>query len=1202
MKDNISIIFAAIIGVILIVILPLFSILDRQDSMAYNVVLTQTTKFVDNIRNNGFIDRDSYNNYISALASTANTYKVELEVYKKRLIPDVESGKDVYIEDVELFNTMDVLEVIESEESIENSNEKNNVYLLKENDEVYIKVYNTNMTTGSILYNFFAGTYIDKVIDISYGGIVNNVNWELFDKINASAIDIPEVLMEVPVNAKNKTNIMKITDNDELEPVDCQMYPEYCEDGVSGSQAEQYTYLYDLTYPENKTINIAVELKNMDYIAIGENKLASLDEMTEEKFNKAKDYIIANFIQLNEMIADVDLKYRGKDGYYMFNIILTNVEIFSVDLLSTFASVSILPGLGQDLDGTLSIGAESVRIELVDELSVHTVTISEPIHWNKFLETGSLSDSLMTSKEVYVDLDIAFIISYTGIDEKLDVKSAVENNLSIEAALTDGIEIFTASELKTKYKVDLNTRTAGHVLVKFKYKSENLDSTANYISLSPGWITTDIIGDDDYRYDGFDYTTKYAYGAESSRYRVIVDNSEPVAPKISLDGIRVNDDALWYIRQNVLLSVNESVLDTIMIGNKSTVGGSGVARNTLTLTGATQLGETENTDYIIQNEGTTYAVAKAYDYLGNVVSTKQTAIRLDKTPPTTPVVTITGTKGEQGWYKSNVTLTVSPGSDAGSGVAKTTYQISGVQTVTERELPQSKSVVLTENGFNRVIITTYDVAGNYTQKTVDVKIDKTTPLGVELKIISGSKNTNGWYNTDVTVQIEGQSNNSPSGIAKREYQLIGTDGGANISKTKFDGNQEVTVTQSGKYTLKAFTYNVAGNVQVQQITFNIDKDAPNKPTVNVTSEKPIYNGWYSNNITVTLNSNKDVGPSTEQSFSYVSTIAGTSSKRTETTPPKVININNDGIYTYDVYSVDYASNESHVQSEVKVDKTPPNSADFVITGTKGLDNWYVSDVDISYTGGSDATSGIKSIVLSQMRLTTNTPGTEVIMTTEDNAGNKVQKYTTIKLDKISPTAPIVNLPTVTGYGITGVNMYNKNVDITITPGSDEYIDRTTCKVLNTQTNKEIISENNNLELSLNENGKYEVITYAYDKAGNKTTASKVIWINKDKPLRPKIASIDGQQITNNATQTVTGNNSRLNIEVVDVEIGSTLKVVVVKSETYEKKEATIQVTKEKELVSILLEEKGTYTITATQTNMYGTGSDISVGNYNYKYE
>ena len=226
MKDNISIIFAAIIGTFLIVLLPLYSILDRQDSMSYNVVLTETTNFVDEIRNNGFIDKESYYNYISALASTSNTYKVNIEVYKKTLIHETsKTGKikpDSYVEVVELDNTKDVLQVLEGEKSVNvtDSNKKNNVYLLKQNDEIYIKVYNTNITSGSIIYNLISGVSDRKVIDVSYGGVVNKVNWELYHQIQEEGTKLPEVVLSVPTNKVGNTNIVEI-ENEEVEGIDC---------------------------------------------------------------------------------------------------------------------------------------------------------------------------------------------------------------------------------------------------------------------------------------------------------------------------------------------------------------------------------------------------------------------------------------------------------------------------------------------------------------------------------------------------------------------------------------------------------------------------------------------------------------------------------------------------------------------------------------------------------------------------------------------------------------------------------------------------------------------------------------------------------------------------------------------------------------------------------------------------------------------
>lgn len=1208
MKDNISIIFASIIGVLLIVILPLFSILDRQDSMSYNVVLTQTTNFVDNIRHNGFIDQESYYNYISALASTSNTYKVEMEIYKKRLIKDVDAAGDVYVEDLELFNTTDVLEVIGSENSItdaETSNEKNNVYLLKEGDEVYFKVYNTNITAGSIIYSAFAGGSTTKVIDISYGGVVNNVNWELFNEINASVIDIPEVLMEVPVNANNKINIMKVTEDSDLEEIDCNEFYDLCEDGITASDRAKYTYLYDLTYTENKQMTIAVELKNVDYIVIGENadgslKLAALETLTEQQFNAAKSYIIQNFIQLNEMTAKIDLKYRGKEEYYMFDIILKDVEISSYGLMSVFASVSVLQGLGQDEEGTVSMAAESVQLELVDETAVHTVTISDSINWKKLLSTGNVTDSLMTGGEVYVNQEIAFVISYTGVDNSANIKRAVQDNLMVEDASYSGLQILTAEELKNSYNVNLNTRTVGHVLVKFKYTSEN-PNKENYIKINTGWVATDIDNEEDYINEDYVEVPLLAYGAESNKYEVWIDNGKPVAPTILVDGIKGANN--WYIRDSVTLTVQKSTTDTIIKNNRTQIGGVGVEKNTLTLTGATQRAESENTECVIENEGTTYAVAKAYDYLGNVISTSTVEIKLDKTPPASPKITISGTKGVGNWYVSNVTLTIDTGADGGSGLQRTTYKVTGAETVTERTVAQTGIVTLTESGLNRVTIITYDNSGNSAETVIDVYIDKTTPSGVTFDVVSGSKNTNGWYNTDVELNITVNDNTSPSGLGKVEYELIGTNGGNSISKTEITGGtKELAIQKSGEYTLKTYTYNVAGNVNIQEYSFKIDKEVPSLPAIIEYSNVPINNGWYTSNVNVVFSSNGDVGPSGVQSISYTSTTGGATSGRTEITSPWSFDVTSDGIYMYDFYVLDYASNETRIQTEIKLDATVPTSAEFVINGTKGLNDWYTSNVGISYTGGADATSGIKAITLSHTELTSDTAGTLVSLTTEDNAGNKVERQTTIKVDKTLPTTPTITLPSVTGTGIAGVNLYNKNVDIAIAGGTDTNLDRTTYKVVDSNTNQEVIAETAGTALSLVNNGKYELTTYTYDKAGNRSVVSRVIWINKDKPQAPVISSIDGQSITSQTNQTVISTNNTLNIEFSNIEIGSKLKVVLVEATTYGKKEVEVQGTTTNQLVTINLDTKGTYSITATQTNMYGTQSDVNVGNYNYQYE
>lgn len=1214
MKDNISIIFAAIIGSLLIIILPLFSILDRQDSMSYNVVLTQTTKFVDNIRNRGFIDRDSYYDYISALASTSNTYKVEMEIYRKRLIPDVDAGPDTYIEDIELFNTMDVLEVIEDVNSIsnaENSNEKNNVYLLKENDEVYIKVYNTNITAGSIIYNAFSSTSTDKVINISYGGVVNNINWELFEQINATAIDIPEVLMEVPVNASNQTNIMKVTDDGELEEIDCNEFYELCEDGFTDSKADQYTYLYDLTYTEDTKMTIAVELKNVDSIVVGENadgslKFANLQTLTEAQFNAAKNYIKNNFIQLNEMTANIDLQYRGQqeNGYYAFNIVLNDVKIASYGLMSVFASVSILPGLGQDVDGTISMGVESVKVELVDQADTHSVTISDPINWRKLQETGRVTNSMITNKEVYVNQEIAFIISYTGISEELtatDVKSAVIDNLEIYNGTYINLEILTAAELKSKYNISLNTRTVGHILVKFQYKYENT-TMDNYVSIRSGWIQTNA-NDDEYIYEGYVPELTLAYGAESSKYSVWRDSVAPHLPQIVLDGIQGMNG--WYT-SNVNISVVRATVDRVAKNGYIQNGGVGVDKNTLNVINTTYLvADEEITEYVLEKQGTTTIYAIACDYLENCTDENDTRViaKIDKTLPGVPKVTISGTKAANGWYKSNVTLRVSNIYDNVSGVQKVTYAVNDgdEKTLSGTTIISYYEMAVIEDGISYVTFRIYDNAGNYSEETVEVKIDRTTPAGVDIDVVSGNINENGWYNTDVALKISAKAETSPSKTQKIEYELSGP---ITISTTQLTGQEkELTLTQDGTYTLTVRAYNNAGAVTTQVKTIRLDKTSPVGFSI-YHDRLQNSDGWINATVNVNYSNTSDAVSGIQNKYFVLTKdgVVGTPTTITGDTYSRYLGEN--GIYVFDLYSVDNASNQTHIQDIVKIDTINPIGANFVINGTKGVNGWYTSDVNISYTGGSDNISGVKNITLSKTKLTSDSndnSGTLVTLTTTDYAGNSTVENRHIKVDKTLPTKSIITVPAVTGTGVTGVNLYNKEAIITINPGTDKFLEKSTYKI----TGDKDVAEtqiSSAINYTFSENGRYELISYTYDLAGNVSTASTVIWINKDKPQSPNVSVINDETIVSSSTQTVTGKSGNLEVQFTNVQVGNKLKVKLVEAKTYETKQVEVQVTEENPTVTIQLQAKGKYSITATQTNMFGTESNVSSGVYYYQYQ
>ena len=60
LRDNLSVIIAVIIGVIVIVFIPVITVLQYQNNVAYNLALSLTTEFVEGIKQNGKISAEDY--------------------------------------------------------------------------------------------------------------------------------------------------------------------------------------------------------------------------------------------------------------------------------------------------------------------------------------------------------------------------------------------------------------------------------------------------------------------------------------------------------------------------------------------------------------------------------------------------------------------------------------------------------------------------------------------------------------------------------------------------------------------------------------------------------------------------------------------------------------------------------------------------------------------------------------------------------------------------------------------------------------------------------------------------------------------------------------------------------------------------------------------------------------------------------------
>jgi len=87
MESSLQKIIAAIVGIMILFIIPVYIAFEKADDVSYNLVLKLSQNFVDNVRDKGYISPEMYSDFVSGLYATNNSYDVELEHVKKRIDP-----------------------------------------------------------------------------------------------------------------------------------------------------------------------------------------------------------------------------------------------------------------------------------------------------------------------------------------------------------------------------------------------------------------------------------------------------------------------------------------------------------------------------------------------------------------------------------------------------------------------------------------------------------------------------------------------------------------------------------------------------------------------------------------------------------------------------------------------------------------------------------------------------------------------------------------------------------------------------------------------------------------------------------------------------------------------------------------------------------------------------------------------------------
>lgn len=149
MSDTVITIVAIFLAAILMFVFPLMSMSERTDDISQLAVQTATTEFVDKVRTTGKLTLEDYDKYISTLATTGNTYDIEMQ------IQHIDENPGVKVTQADITKIGENLYYNEYTSQIEERLDADKVIELKSGDMFSTKAKNTNKTIAESLRGFF---------------------------------------------------------------------------------------------------------------------------------------------------------------------------------------------------------------------------------------------------------------------------------------------------------------------------------------------------------------------------------------------------------------------------------------------------------------------------------------------------------------------------------------------------------------------------------------------------------------------------------------------------------------------------------------------------------------------------------------------------------------------------------------------------------------------------------------------------------------------------------------------------------------------------------------------------------------------------------------------------------------------------------------------------------------------------------------
>ena len=506
---------------------------------------------------------------------------------------------------------------------------------------------------------------------------------------------------------------------------------------------------------------------------------------------------------------------------------------------------------------------------------------------------------------------------------------------------------------------------------------------------------------------------------------VVTDSVAPTS-SVSLSGTAGNNG--WYRSAvNATLSATDNV------------GGSGVQSIKYSLDGGAT---TTGTSVSISGEGTHALEYWSVDVANNEEAHHTQSVKIDTKAPILTAGSPTGTRGDNGWYTSDVSVGYSATDTGGSGM------VSGDSSFTLQTSGEGSSVALA----GRATMTVSDQAGNTaTIPAASFKVDKTAP------VISGTDVTDPtWRNTDLSKSFT--ASDGVSGLASAgdaNFTLIASDESASASSP-------TVVSKTVK--------DAAGNVATRSVSALIDKTKPVLKRGTATGDLH-DTGWYWTKVDVPFTASDGLsGLASDGDASFTVSTSGEGAQAPLGT--KVVK--------------DRAGNVASTDDEdgdktFKVDLNDPTIQP-VPSRQPNANGWFTAPFQVDWTVADGNGSGVSAVPAKKWD-TGDTDSGLLSATVTDAAGRTSQpgEYAF----KYDATKPSVNITGIVEGAIVNAADVNFKVE-------DSFLDQWTLNG-DLQTSTEVSK-------SFNSDGTYTVTAVAKDKAGNEESKSVTFRVYTKAPV------------------------------------------------------------------------------------------------------